>query len=185
MIFGIMGTSDSSDLNYMENLYQEYYPLMASAAGKYVYGAQDREDAIQNAVICLTQKAALLRRLDRPVLASYIYHTVKHAAIDLRRGREKTAQWEGPLEEMEWSSGVELRPAENSLLSQSQLLALREALDRLSPEERLLIEGKYFLEYDDKALARRLGCKPDSIRMMLTRARRRLLELLPEEMKCL
>ena len=183
MIFGIVGTSDSSDLNYMEDLYREFYQLMTAAAGKYVYSAQDREDAIQNAVVRLTQKVALLRRLDRPVLASYIYHTVKHAAIDLRRGREKTAQWEGPLEEIEWGSGVELRPAENSILSQSQLLALREALDRLSPEERLLLEGKYFLEYDDKTLARRLGCKPSSIRMMLTRARRRLLELLPEEMK--
>lgn len=185
MLFGIVGSSDSSDLKYMENLYREYYQLMASAAGKYTESPQDREDAIQNAVMCLTQKTALLRKLDRPVLASYIYRTVIHTAIDLRRGREKTAQWESPLEETEVLPEGELRPAEDAILSQDQLSALRRALARLTPEERLLIEGKYFLEYDDKTLARRLGCKPGSIRMMLTRARRRLLELLPEELKYL
>lgn len=183
MLFGIIGSSDSSDLKYMENLYREYYQLMTAAAGKYTRSEQDQEDVVQNAVVRLTQKVDLLRRLDRPVLASYIYHTVKHAAVDLRREREKTAQWESPLEEPDQLSGPELRPAENSLLSQAQLSALRRALDRLSPEERLLLEGKYFLEYDDKTLARELGVKGSSIRMMLTRARRKLLEQLPEEVR--
>ncbi len=182
---GVVGSQDSSDLKYMENLYQEYYPLMASAAGKYTDSIQDREDVLQNAVVRLTKKISTLRKLDRPALASYIYHTVMHAAVDLQREKEKAAQWESPLEEPDWLSGGDLRPAENSILTQSQLHALHQALARLSPEERLLIEGKYFMGDDDKTLARRLGCKPGSIRMMLTRARRRLLELLPEEMKCL
>ena len=185
MLFGVVGSQDSSDLKYMENLYREFYQLMASAAGKYTDSIQDREDTIQNAVVRLTKKISTLRRLDRPALASYIYRTVIHTAVDLQREREKTAQWESPLEETEWVSVGELRPAENSILTQSQLYSLYQALDRLSPEERLLIEGKYFLGDDDKTLARRLGCKPDSIRMMLTRARRRLLELLPEEMNYL
>ena len=185
MLLGMVGAPDSSDLEYMEGLYREFYPLMVSAAHKYTVDPQDRDDVIQNALVCLVRKSALLRSLDRPVLASYIYRTVQHIAIDLRREREKTGQWESPLEETEWFSGEELRPAENAILSRSRLLALRGALARLSPEERLLLEGKYFLEHDDKELARRLNCKPSSIRMMLTRARRRLLELLPEEMRYL
>lgn len=133
MLLGMVGAPDSSDLEYMEGLYREFYPLMVSAAHKYTVDPQDRDDVIQNALVCLVRKSALLRSLDRPVLASYIYRTVQHIAIDLRREREKTGQWESPLEETEWFSGEELRPAENAILSRSRLLALRGALARLSP----------------------------------------------------
>ena len=55
------------------------------------------------------------------------------------------------------------------------------ALDQLSPEDRLLLEGKYFLEESDESLAKLLGCKAGSIRMKLTRARRRAFKLFEKE----
>lgn len=96
MLLGMVETPDSSDLEYMEGLYREFYPLMVSAANKYAVDPQDRDDVIQNALVCLVKKSALLRSLDRPVLASYIYRTVQHIAIDLWREREKAGQWEFP-----------------------------------------------------------------------------------------
>ena len=51
----------------------------------------------------------------------------------------------------------------------------------MSAEDRALLEGKYILGDSDEMLARTLHCKPSSIRMKLTRARRRALKLLEQE----
>ena len=51
----------------------------------------------------------------------------------------------------------------------------------LPEEDQLLLEGKYILGYKDTELADMLGCTKDSIRMKLTRARRRAFQLMTEE----
>ena len=38
-----------------------------------------------------------------------------------------------------------------------------------------MLEGKYFLGYDDRQLSELLSCAPGSIRMKLTRVRRKVL----------
>jgi RNA polymerase sigma-70 factor (ECF subfamily) len=53
------------------------------------------------------------------------------------------------------------------------LSRLEKVWPSLSEREQLLLSGKYILELSDKELASMLGCSPGSIRMMLTRARRK------------
>jgi len=53
--------------------------------------------------------------------------------------------------------------------------------DQLSAKDRLLLEGKYFFDYSDNTLAKLLSCKKSSIRMKLTRARRRIVKLIEKE----
>ena len=50
----------------------------------------------------------------------------------------------------------------------------------LSENDQLLLEGKYLLGYTDTELASLLKCKVGSIRMKLTRARRKALKLIVE-----
>ena len=57
---------------------------------------------------------------------------------------------------------------------------LEAILDLLSETDNLILTGKYFLDYSDAELAAFIGCKPSSIRMMLTRARRNALNLIKE-----
>ena len=52
---------------------------------------------------------------------------------------------------------------------------------KLSPTDQLLLEWKYIFGFSDRDLALRLDCKPESIRMKLTRARRRALHILKEQ----
>ena len=54
----------------------------------------------------------------------------------------------------------------------------RQGLEHMEPQERALLEGKYILAQSDKELAADFKCKPDSIRMKLTRARRKLLDIM-------
>ena len=70
-------------------------------------------------------------------------------------------------------------PADSATLPEDILLsnefsdAFAEVFDSLPEEDRLLLRGKYELDLDDAELAALLGCAPNSIRMKLTRARRR------------
>ena len=61
----------------------------------------------------------------------------------------------------------------------------RRALERVWPKltdlDQMLLSGKYLLGYSDQELAELAGCKKDSVRMLLTRARRRAAALLMEE----
>lgn len=47
-------------------------------------------------------------------------------------------------------------------------------------EEKQLLYGKYLMDLSDAELAQMLGCKPSSVRMKLTRARRAFVEKLRE-----
>ena len=56
-----------------------------------------------------------------------------------------------------------------------------EAFNKLSSKDKDVLVGKYVLGLTDKELAEMNGCKPNSIRMVLTRARRRALEEIKKE----
>ena len=64
------------------------------------------------------------------------------------------------------------------ILHQSDLELFRKELNQLDEATRTLLTRKYILEESDEAIAQDLNVKPGSIRMMLTRAKRKLLQLL-------
>ena len=66
------------------------------------------------------------------------------------------------------------------LMARERSDRLRTIWPRLGEEDRLLLEGKYLRECSDRELAQLLGCRVDSIRMKLTRARRRALKRMTE-----
>ena len=51
---------------------------------------------------------------------------------------------------------------------------------QLSTQDKILLESKYILGYNDNEIGKLLGCKASSVRMYLTRARRRAVELISE-----
>ena len=69
---------------------------------------------------------------------------------------------------------------EEMLLAKEKSSLISIAMEQLSVTERLLLEGKYILEYSDDELAKQLNCKSGSIRMKLTRARRHALSILSQ-----
>ncbi|OUN10095.1 hypothetical protein B5G42_11275 [Flavonifractor sp. An91] len=70
---------------------------------------------------------------------------------------------------------------DDHLLQTERLERLAEVWDLLPEDDQLLLEGKYILGQEDTELADMLGCKASSIRMKLTRARRRAFQLMNEE----
>lgn len=64
-----------------------------------------------------------------------------------------------------------------SMLTRLEVLHL---MEKLSPEDQLLLHGKYIEGRSDQELAEQLGCKTDSIRMKMLRARKRAFRILQE-----
>ena len=70
--------------------------------------------------------------------------------------------------------------AEIKYLEKERREALLAKFRELPEPERQPLFGRYMLDLTDAELAAMLGCKPASVRMKLTRARRALLEKLRE-----
>lgn len=113
-------------------------------------------------------------------MATYIVLTVRNTAINYLRKRNRSSVWSDAYDDL-------LAEEIQCQLSMDELLILAEnrqklvaAWDDVPESDRLLLEGKYFLELSDKELAQQVGCKPSSIRMKLTRARRNALKVIAD-----
>ena len=64
--------------------------------------------------------------------------------------------------------------SDESLLREQRNARLREILKTLDPEDRIVLEQRYLLQYSIDEIAKDAGILPNSARMRLTRAKRRL-----------
>lgn len=177
-----LGKSGSADINdnrdFMLRLYQEYRGIMFTTAKKFISDPTEQEDVVQDSLEKLLRHADALRWKDRPVRTAYVVQTVRNTAINHLQRKE--------LERSHIKVGEE-PDAQTTSLTLEELMDIRERgehmgeiLNTLSETDRQLLTGKYILGYNDAELAAELGVKPDSIRMMLTRARRRVLNAIKE-----
>lgn len=168
---------DPQDRNFIVQLYLEYEKLLFSTAWKFTSSHHDAEEIVQDSLERLIRKTSVLRQLERCTLVAYIVSTVRNTAINhLRKaGRIKLAETDIDDE----SETIDPQ------LSLDDLLILRERQQKLAatwlniPEDdRMLLEGKYLLGLSDGELAELGGCKSNSVRMKLTRARRNALKIM-------
>lgn len=171
---------EEDDKQYMLWLYEKFKALMFYTAKKYVSDSMTCEDIVQESILKLIPKIDMLRTREDKVLAGYIVTTIRNAALNHLKQEEKQKR-HLTLEEdevahlaaPEWS-------LDDALLIKEKSDCIFAALQQLPEAERLLLEGKYILEYSNEQLAKQRCCKPDSIRMKLTRARRHALTILRE-----
>lgn len=157
--------------DFMEGLYLNYKQLMLLTAGKYFPAREDREDVVHDAMLRLLRHEERLARMEEKRVPGYIVFTVRSAAVDLLRKRNRAP--ESALEEDRADGGEP--PLLEQIILEESLERLRAVWPSLSSEEQLLLEGKYIWGCSDEELAQTLGCRKDSVRMMLTRARRKAL----------
>lgn len=177
MIELLLNIEDQSDREFMLWLYEEFHRLMFSTAKEYSVDIQTQEDVVQESLEKLIKKTALLRTKVRPVQAAYIITTVRNTAISLLKKEQAAC-----VLELEIDMADPYAPLpEEILLLKDRNARLSAVWSRLPAQDRFLLEGKYFLDSSDEELAACLHCKPSSIRMKLTRARRKALRLLNEQ----
>lgn len=172
---------DPDDKKYIIWIYEEFQNLMFYTAKKYISDQTTCEDIVQECFLKLIQKNDVIRGKERCILAGYIVSLTRNISINHLKRESVRRKHTVELDE----ETVNEIPA--SELSMEELLLAKEkfsrislALNKLSEMERILLEGKYVLQYSDEELAEQLDCKPNSIRMRLTRARRHALSILSE-----
>lgn len=171
------------DKDYILWIYNQYVKLMYYTAKKYISDPHLLEDVVQESLSNLIPKIRLLRTLERAQLVNYIVATVRNTSISHLQTATVSSIDD---QEYQMQNFMIFNPVslEDEIIYCDELAKnFNILLLRLDSESRLLLEGKYYLGYDDKKLAQMLGCKPGSVRMKLTRARRKALNLLNEEGK--
>lgn len=182
-MFGLFAAipEEASDSEYIVWLYDTYHRLMFATAGRYLSNPSDREDVVQESLYDLLRSAKAVRAVAKKALPSYIVATVRNVAVDFLRKQSSPQGQSLSLDDEETGELLAPISPEDSFLILSQKEQLSAVWQKLSAQDRLLLEWKYIFGYSDRDLALRLNCKPESIRMKLTRARRRALHILKEQ----
>ncbi|PKM72873.1 MAG: sigma-70 family RNA polymerase sigma factor [Firmicutes bacterium HGW-Firmicutes-16] len=173
---------DEDDREFMTQLFLQYRRIMFSEIGKIIPDSCEAEDVLQNALIRLCDKVSLLRELDERRRICYVITTVRNQAKNQIRNRQDITISSFDDENLNLvdsvSDGTDI---EQSIIIKEQLRDLSSVWSMLDETHQRLLEGKYILRKSDDELGKDLGISPSSIRMMLTRARRKALGLMRTE----
>lgn len=175
--FIIASSGNEDDRDFMLALYQKFKPIMFSTARKYISNREDQQDIVQDSILKLIENTDSLREKERCVLGAYIVYTVRNTAIDHLRHKSVEKAHVELLDDGDEEPEAASLPLDELAALKERDIRIGALLEKLRDDDRMLLIGKYILEYSDRELAAQLNCKPASIRMKLTRARRRALAL--------
>lgn len=175
----ILAIEEEDSRAFMIRLYEENISWILSMARQWFSRPEDAEDAAYETVARLVDKIALLKTLEAQQQRAYILTTVRHIAINrhLRHSDWQEVRFD-ILEEFIVAPEGEV--PDELLLREQRNARLREILKTLEPEDRVVLEERYLLQWSDAEIAKGLGIQPNSVRMRLTRAKRRLAKALLE-----
>lgn len=182
MLGWVFGTLEEPDYQpNIEEVYLRYRRLMYATAGKFTNNIEDQKDIVQTALERLIKIFSAPGAKKRCISAGYIVFTIRSVSIDFLQKQSREAAHcvsieDDPFVEIAITDGT----LDDLLLPSDNAERLWSIWPKLSAEARILLEGKYILDLTDEELATILKCKTGSIRMKLTRARRRAVKLLSE-----
>lgn len=172
-----LSVESPEDADFLQSLYTNYLRLMFATAGRYASNQQDKEDIVQDALVKMVKYISYLRKLDRCTLPSAVVILTRNTAINFSKHQNVVQKH---VIRASWDPD-EIPPSEGTITVEDMvtLSECKACLDiiwpKLSQIDQFLLEGKYILGFNDAELAEFVGCKPSSVRMKLTRARRNAL----------
>ncbi|MEE0067445.1 MAG: sigma-70 family RNA polymerase sigma factor [Evtepia gabavorous] len=167
------------DQEFMVWLYDHYEERMRRTAKKYCRDEFLWEEILQESFLRLLSRIPKLRTLKEGERAGYLAVTVRNTAFTLLRKQAKERGWCVSLET--GALPVEGCLPEEWVIQRERWNTLAAVWPQLAPTERFLLEGRYFQQRSDRELSDDLGCGANSIRMMMTRARRHVQRLMRRE----
>lgn len=179
MLFFFLLTDDADDAAFMQTLYEDHYRLMYAQAYQVAWVREDAEDIVSTAIVQLMKHITVLRGLECNNLRAYLVVTVRNAAYTharrnaLAQSRVSAAPLETIAEKPE--QGVEAR-----VVSRDSIQRLQQQIASLPPQERTVMDMRYFQHFEPEEIAQHMGIKPVSVRALLSRGRRRLAKILQE-----
>ena len=167
----------AEEKEFFEKLYEEEKNFMFYIAGKYTQSNSDREDIVQESVLRLLNNISTLKRLDCFKVRKYIVLTIKAVSLDYekkKRVHRMILISEEMLETMLEADIVLRQTGPDDSVS----LLVEQLKSQLSQREWFVLEGRYILGYSQEELGNLLGVNPNSVRMMICRARKKARDIL-------
>lgn len=177
----LQAIEDDADRDRLANFYLQNYGLLKVKAEFILdqFGIGNRnnltEDMIHDAMAKMIQNIDTVAKLSDPQLLAYGVKAVQSCTTDYcrkmlsqQRSMEAKAVLEGAAEDQVWEDQIDL------FAEESPLLCLGKILTALPSKDREVLIYKYFLKYSDKKTAELLDIQEASVRMALTRARKKV-----------
>lgn len=163
----------------LEMLVRRYYHQAVRASYLIVQDRDQAEDIVQNSFLHANEKICQLRS-ER--FGPWFLKSVINASIKVAKQQKRLVS----IEEQEDAKGLLLaewlldkRPMVEEVVETEEFRQeIREAIRRLTPDQRAAIVLKYFLEYSEPEITRQLKKPLSSIKWYLHSAREKLKELL-------
>ena len=182
LIFTTM-INDVDDRAFMQEVYQQNERLMYAIALKYASNTQDCEDIVHDTVEKLCKNIAKIKELPNSALRAYVVYAVRNTAINFRKHQATINRHIQQLSDDDLSN--EYDQPESIIERIEDLKEKRTSLTKvwmqLTDAEQELLYRKYVLEQTTEELAGIFQCSRDSIRMRLSRVRRKSLRLMKGE----
>ena len=179
LIFATM-INDVDDRAFMQEVYQQNERLMYAIALKYASNTQDCEDIVHDTVERLCKNIIKIKVLPNSALRAYVVYAVRNTAINFRKHQATINRHIQQLSDDVLSS--EYDQPESIIERIEDLKEKRTSLTKvwmqLTDAEQELLYRKYVLEQTTEELAGIFQCSRDSIRMRLSRVRRKSLRLM-------
>lgn len=166
---------DANTRSFMERLYLKYNKLMYSQAYQLTQDSYEVEEIVQESLVHLIEKVDLLQTLPRDRLVNYLISTTRYTGYAFFRKKHKVEVVSIDEDEAAWYDGSAFQEGLDELMIQKlEGEQLHQVWSHLKERDQLLLNMKYILDQSNETIAEVLGVKPESIRMLLTRAKRNL-----------
>jgi RNA polymerase sigma-70 factor (ECF subfamily) len=165
----------AGDREAFGDLVRLYQAPALTVALRVVRRPEDARDAVQEAFLRAFRYLASYRAR-QGTFRTWLLSIVVHEALDRQRAlRDRT----GEMRDVPFASPATAAPGpDETLLGSETRRVLEGLLDHLTPRERAAFVLKDVEGWSTRRVARALGCGPVTVRRHLSRARRRLRELL-------
>lgn len=161
--------------DFLLQFYNQYRYFLYKQVWEQCYDAQDAEDIVQTVWEKLITKEELLRILEHRQRLNYISKTVENTIREIAR-KQKVVVFS--LEQITEPAYDGTRILEQMQDARMKREYFKTAWVEVDDDARELLERKYWLDESDEEIAFAMNISKASVRMYLSRARKRALSIL-------
>ena len=164
----------AEEKQYYEEIYINNYRFLLSRVKKYNVHRNDWEDIIQDSIMGVLKMPDRISSVPPKKIRSYLSIVVKNECVMWHYRQERQQEI---IADQVGIETIEDKVSEEDLISRLDEHKMVQAmLSSLSERDQALLVGHFIIGYSDDELAERMGYQPQSIRALLSRAKKRAYE---------